>query len=222
MMKRALWPVLVWTITFGQTGFAFSPAPVPAATRPGSGETSALAVAPDDDDFNIGNVWLTAGEDAARCLPETPSPDLSAEEVITGIFRGLQFNNVPEQDSGFLRCYEFMDLACKKLVTGYGNVPEERTLEKFLGYAAQSPKLLPFVGAASIRFGETSRIPKTQTRGEIITMPLRVLPDGKKEERAFMVRLQKQRRPPLAGAYIVTDVIDVATVESISRPLNSE
>ena len=36
----------------------------------------------------------------------------------------------------------------------------------------------------------------------------------------FMVRLQKQRRPPLSGAFLVTDLIDVATVASVARPLN--
>jgi hypothetical protein len=38
----------------------------------------------------------------------------------------------------------------------------------------------------------------------------------------FMVRMQKQRRPPLSGAFLVTDLIDVATVASVARPLNRE
>ena len=190
---------------------------------------------------NIDTLWATAGEAAAASLPTLPSAILSAQEVITAIVRGLQYNDVPEPNAGLVRCYEFMDLQCKKLVTGYGNVPEERTLAKFVHYAATSPKIRPFMEASSIDIGTVSTIPPTQTRGEIATCPIRVRPSAdpvlhdsgfardvplvlgnRIPEQTFMIRLQKQRRPPLAGAYLVTDVIDVATVASISRPLNLE
>lgn len=184
------------------------------------------------------SLWATAGETAALNLPNEPNAKLSAEEVICAIIRGLQYNNVPSENAGLIRCYNFMDLPCKKLVTGYGNVPEERTLEMFLKHAAESPKLKPFMNANSIEFGPHSSILGTPTRGEIVSMPMRVCVaedpfqydsgitrNGlglESPKRTFMIRLQKQRRPPLPGAYLVTDIIDVATVASISRPLNRE
>ena len=192
-------------------------------------------------DCNIDTLWATAGPAAAASLPKLPSAELSAQEVITAIVRGLQYNDVPEARAGLMRCYEFMDLQCRKLVTGYGNVPEERTLEKFIHHAASSPKIWPFIEASSIDVGPVSTIAPTPTRGEIATCPVVVRPSAdpvlhdsgfardfplvlgnRIPEKTFMVRLQKQRRPPLAGAYLVTDVIDVATVASVSRPLNLE
>mmetsp|Transcript_21502 Transcript_21502/g.33137 ORF Transcript_21502/g.33137 Transcript_21502/m.33137 type:complete len:257 (-) Transcript_21502:58-828(-) len=202
-------------------------------------KTSATVLKAHDEECSNSDIWTFAGDVAAKNLPLVPSADLSPEDVITSIIRGLQFNDVPHENSGLERCYAFMDLPCIKLVTGYGNVPEERTLDKFLGYAAQSPKLKPFIGANHVVFGPLSKIPGTNTRGEIATMPIKVRasfsptkhesgmvrktgPIEKGPEQTFMIRLQKQRRPPLAGAYIVTDVIDVASVASISRPLNLE
>jgi len=226
MTKKALRQTLLWTLAFVPSGLAFvpsglvfvsSPYPLtPTSTRP----SILSSVPPDDDAHTVDDLWSTAGADAAKFLPLSPSPSLSAEEVLVAVFRGLQFVDVPDLSAGLVRCYAFMDLACKKLVTGHGNVPEERTLAKFVGHAAHSAKILPFLGADRLAFGETSRIPGTPTRGEIVTMPLRVTPKGKAEEQVFMVRLQKQRRPPLAGAYMVTDLIDVETVWSVSRPLN--
>ena len=55
-----------------------------------------------------------------------------------------------------MRCFHFMTLPCKMLVTGHGNVPEERTLDKFVGYARDSPKLVPFLSQRPrhVQFGE--------------------------------------------------------------------
>jgi hypothetical protein len=173
----------------------------------------------------VAGIWSSRGEIAAKSLPSKPSPDLSVEDVITAIIRGLQFNNVRKENDGLLRCYEFMTLKCIKMVTGHGNVPEERTLDKFLGYAVGSPKLRPFMEATAIEMGRVTRIPKTLTRGEIASMPIQVESTGTKNTRkrqTFMIRLEQQRRPPLAGAYLVTDLFDVASVKSISRPLNRE
>lgn len=194
-----------------------------------------------DDASTLDMLWSTQGAFLAQSLPLEPSSELFPEDVITSLTRGLQYNDIPKVNSGLIRCYEFMDLACKKLVTGHGNVPEERTLEKFLEYAADSPKIAPFMGAASIEYGDLVRIAGTPTRGEIVSMPVRVrasvnnpimydsgfardayLSSGVAEPQTFVVRLQKQRRPPLSGAYVVTDVVDTARVSAIVRPLNLE
>lgn len=160
---------------------------------------------------------------AAQTLPLRPSAELSAEGAITAVVRGLQFNDVPRPDAGLARCFSFMDLACKKLVTGRGNVPEERTLETFVAYARASPKLRPLVGASSVQFGALQRIAGTATRGEIASMALRVRARanplvhasglvrgavGREETvQTFIIRLQKQRA---TGEYLVTDLLDVA------------
>ena len=47
-------------------------------------------------------------------------------------------------------------------------MPEERTLDKFIEYAAKSPKIIPFINAIEIQFGELTTIPGTATRGEVL------------------------------------------------------
>lgn len=181
------------------------------------------------------SVWDSVGEMAARTLPPGPSAELSAESAIYAVIRGLQYNDVPSPDTGLTRCFAFMDLTCKKLVTGHGNVPEQRTLKSFMAYARESPKVRPFLSAKRVQFGEVQRNSGTPTRGEIVSMALQVwapasplvhasglvrgaLGSGETEQ-TFMIRLQKQRA---TGEYLVTDLVDVATVSSVSRQLNNE
>mmetsp|Transcript_23479 Transcript_23479/g.36236 ORF Transcript_23479/g.36236 Transcript_23479/m.36236 type:complete len:422 (+) Transcript_23479:196-1461(+) len=178
------------------------------------------------DQCSTALLWEQAGDMAAFGLPSKPSPDLSAEHVVSAIVRGLQYNDIPTNNTGVVRCYEFMDLMCKKGVTGYGNIPEERTLDFFLPHAMSSPKLRPFIGCESVVMGNVSYIPGTQTRGTIATCPVKVVPTDDPvlhdsgfvrdairlhaPEQTFMFHLQQQRRPPLAGAYIVTNIVNVA------------
>ena len=77
----------------------------------------------DDDDecAVLGDLWSVQGEVLAKNLPFEPSPDLSAEDVIVSLLRGLQHNDVPHVNAGLERCYQYSDLACKKLITGIGN-----------------------------------------------------------------------------------------------------
>ena len=211
---------------------AYSYAPIATATN---GEQR-------EDEGLLQDLWTAKGPVLAQELANEPSAEMSAEDVVVAVLRGLQYPDVPKPDQGLLRCYNFMDLPCKKLVTGYGNVPEERTLEKFLGYARESAKLTPFMGCATLQFGELTLIPATATRGEIACMAVRVRPSVRSKlqfdsgfERTnihpgakfaaphtFMIRLQRQRRPPLSGVFLITDLVDVATVASVARPLNCE
>ena len=128
----------------------------------------------EDKAGNECSVWAEVGALAAANLPMEPASELSEVDILSAIFRGLMYNDVPQPDTGLQRCFAFMTLPCKKLVTGHGNVPEERTLEKFLEYAKSSPKIAPFIGAKDIEFGELSVIAGTATRGAIASMPLRV------------------------------------------------
>jgi hypothetical protein len=111
----------------------------------------------------------------AATLPTTPTAELSAEEVLSAVFRGLQFNNEPLEDTGLRRCFAFMDSSCKHLVTWPAFADgRERSLERFVAAAAKSNKIKPFVGARSVRFGELTRIAGTPTRGEIVTVAVHV------------------------------------------------
>lgn len=104
----------------------------------------------------------------------------------------------------------------------------------------------PFIGAARLDFGEITTIDGTPTRGAIVSCTVRVRAapalaarhasglartaehDGDGGGAAlhpsglpvatFAVRLQQQRRPPLQGAWLVTDLIDAGGVAS-NRPL---
>ena len=60
----------------------------------------------------LGDLWSVQGEVLAKSLPTEPSPDLSAEDVIASLLRGLQFKEVPHVNAGLERCYQFSDLAC--------------------------------------------------------------------------------------------------------------
>mmetsp|Transcript_13166 Transcript_13166/g.18633 ORF Transcript_13166/g.18633 Transcript_13166/m.18633 type:complete len:404 (-) Transcript_13166:292-1503(-) len=170
-------------------------------------------------------LWEQAGDMAAFGLPSTPSADLSAEHVVSAIVRGLQYNDIPTNNTGIVRCFEFMDIMCKKGVTGYGSLPEERTLEFFVPHAIHSAKLRPFIGCETVVMGNVSYIPGTLTRGTIATCPVKVVPRAdpilhdsgfardairlNQPEQTFMFHLQQQRRPPLQGAYTVTDIVNV-------------
>lgn len=203
---------------------------------------SGLSFPSEENLLSVAALWDEAGHVAAKNLPIIPSPALSAEEVVTAIIRGLQYNDQPYQDSGLTRCYEFMDLRCKKMVTGLGNTKEQRTLAKFLKHGKTSPKITPILNAVSIELGDIKRIAGTPTRGEIATTIIHVKSkndkklsnptpkQGLSEEegdddpvRQFVIRLEKQRRPPLQGVYMVTDFFDVASVMyRESRPFEND
>ena len=171
-----------------------------------------------------GDDWATA-ELSARCAPMAPSADLAPEQVLAGVFRGLQFVDVPSENAGLVRAYRFLELSARVAVAGVGRQVENRGEATFVARGHLSPLLQPFIGAARIDFEPLTRIAGTQTRGEIATATARVtaspltatrhpsgipravaLDDGALPVHTFSLRLQKQRRPPLSGAWLVTDV----------------
>ena len=176
----------------------------------------------EEEDFTLSTagIWSMGegGEIAALTLPTLPSPDLSAEEVAMAVIHGLQYNNVPTVNTGLIRCYDFMTPRCKMMVTGHKK--SQKSLDNFIIYCHQSSKMDPFLDpSASIEFGPVTKIPAFACRGEIASMSFKVKnADGNgkanAKEQTFMIRLEKQRGPPATGAYLVTDLFDMASARS--------
>ena len=99
---------------------------------------------------------------------------------------------------------------------GYEKDQTHGELESFIARAADSPQLQPFIASENIEFGEVTRIEGTPTRGAIVCVPARVT--SPENLRMMAIRLEQQRRPPLQGAFLVTEVIDSAMVQS-NRPV---
>lgn len=159
--------------------------------------------------------WAT-GEFAARCAPMEPSADLSPETVASATLRGLQFVDVPHENAGLERAYNFMTPPCRAAVAQ----TEDRELERFVARGLLSPSLQPFVGCSRIDFGELTRIEGTATRGAMASVSARVVAsplaatrhpsgipkrDAALPEHAFVVRLQQDRR---TATWRVTALID--------------
>ena len=178
------------------------------------------------------------GELAARSLPMTPDAELTPETVTLGIFRGLQFNDVPHRNAGLQRLFEFTTLNCRVALSGVGRQVENRPMDVFVEKAAIGP-LQPIIGASKVQFGPVSIMQGTPTRGAMANLNVKAQaapeyalrhPSGHLKNqvapaapfRIFQVRLQQQRGGPLAGAWMVTDIIDLSVVASAHRPLNQE
>lgn len=181
---------------------------------------------------------VVLGELAARSLPMLPDAKLTPETVTLGIFRGLQYNDIPHQNAGLERLFQFTTLNCRVALSGVGRQVENRGLDEFVERAAFGP-IQPTIGASKVQFGPVSIIQGTQTRGAMANLNVRAqaAPQYMLQHRSghlknqltseapytiFQVRLQQQRGGPLAGAWMVTDIIDSAVVLSARRPLNQE
>jgi len=126
------------------------------------------------------NDWPAAGQ-TLREFPSQPHPDLSAEQVAMGCLRCLQMVDLPTEGAGLALIYPFLTWNCIKHIVGENT--ENGTLggmERFCERGALSPVLQTFFGATQINIGTTNgkdggdctRIPGTQTRGEIWILDL--------------------------------------------------
>jgi len=154
-------------------------------------------------------------------LPMRPSPSLSADDVCSACTDGLQQPDEPTLDAGYERLFYFMTYACRKAVTARQGA---ESLANFTKYAELSPAVQPFVRAASMRRSEATIIAGTVHRGEMATVAVDVAidagfrhpsgferqgdSDDGPEILRFGVRLQKERRPPLQGCWLITEILD--------------
>uniref|UniRef100_A0A7S1Z2H3 Tim44-like domain-containing protein n=1 Tax=Trieres chinensis TaxID=1514140 RepID=A0A7S1Z2H3_TRICV len=158
-----------------------------------------------------------------RNFPSKPDPSISPELVAVSCCRSLQFVDHPSPDDGLRRIFPFFTWECRKAVTARrgGDV-----LERFVEHGSLSPALQPFMGATRIEVGEGTLTPKTQTRGDLVSFPVKVhgaavlafqhssglIRDRVGEEPPItdmVMRLEQQRRPPMQGCWLVREVLDV-------------
>ena len=189
--------------------------------RAGAAAMPALFSSHDDDDSV--NDWAQA-ELAMRNFPLEPSPDIEPIDVVNSCLRSLQFVDHPNPSSGLERCFPFFTWECRKVVTARKGGD---TVERFVKYGQLAPALQPFMGATRIEIGEgTYTVSDSPTRGDIISFPVVVrgsmvlafqhcsgmIKDGISTEPPvtnMVVRLERNRRPPMQDCWLVREVLDV-------------
>jgi len=177
----------------------------------------AFAPAPSPD-------WLEA-ELTVHNFPRCPSPDLSAERVAICCLRSLQLVDTPSPSAGLDRIYDFFTWQCRNAVTA--STRDSVSPEAFRERAALSPVLQPIIGATNIKLGESTISPGTSNaRGDIVSYPVTVYvsevlafqhKSGMIRDRVaagpprldIVMRLEKARRPPMEGCWLVREITDV-------------
>lgn len=166
--------------------------------------------------------WVTS-EFTLINLPTEPSPDLSAETVAIACARSLQWVDHPNENDGLKRCFPFFSWECRKVVTARQGGD---TVERFCEYGLLSPALQPLMGAYRIDVGNVTLTPaRPPTRGALASFPIIIQgapvlalqhPSGMNRtgvateppETRMVMRLEKQRRPPLQN-WLVKEVLDI-------------
>lgn len=170
-----------------------------------------------------GNDWMVA-ELTLRNSPTQPSPDLEPEQVLSTCLRSLQFVDHPHPSAGLERVFPFFTWECRKVVTARMGGD---TVERFAEHGALAPALLPFMGATRIVVGEgTVTRSAGPARGDMISFPVKVHgsmalsfrhPSGMMKDGVsltppvtdMVLRLERNRRPPLQDCWLVREVLDV-------------
>ena len=165
-------------------------------------------------------------------LPSTPTPELSPTDVVQALCSGLKHCNTPHPGDGLRRLYHFTTYECRAALTsrkGYKSGPE-----RFVQFAELHT--LPGCRSFEI-VGEPTLIPATMTRGAIASLAVDVVEvllfrhksgferivatddgDGQSSDERlqdgvrtrterYLFQLQQERRPPLAGCWMVTSVL---------------
>jgi hypothetical protein len=172
----------------------------------------------------VSSDWFEA-ELTLRNFPKTPNPDLPAEHVARCCLRSLQFVDHPYPSSGLSRLYPFLTWECIRSITARSKVLDAKT---FCEYGALSPVLQPLMGATRIELDakDCTISPGTKTRGEIVSFHITVYgaevlafqhKSGLIRDRVsqgpprvdMVIRLEQVRRPPLAGSWLVKEIVDV-------------
>ena len=105
---------------------------------------------------------------AALALPINPDPSLSPENVITCLMRGLRWNDIPKQNTGLERCYNFADSMCRAAVGGRSSNAAGVSLENFIAYA-MNPVFSKMVNCAGFETEPINVLPGSETRGALAT-----------------------------------------------------
>jgi hypothetical protein len=166
--------------------------------------------------------WFEA-ELTLRNFPPSPCPTLSPARVATACLRSLQFADYPKEGAGFERVFPFLTWQFLRSVTCKDSID----CESFVKYAPLSPTLQPLFGATRIEIQEEecTIIAATQNRGEIRTLPVTVYGaevlafqhksgmmknsiSSTPPASSLIIRLEQERRPPLSGCWLITDIVN--------------
>uniref|UniRef100_A0A6T8NBT7 Uncharacterized protein n=1 Tax=Hemiselmis andersenii TaxID=464988 RepID=A0A6T8NBT7_HEMAN len=144
-----------------------------------------------------------ADEFAALGLPMEPLVDLSPDDVILALNRGLRFNDVPNNNSGLERCFNFANSMCRAAVGGDGGKTGSHvvSLEQFIKYA-DNPTFGSMCNNQGFEREKVNIIPGTPTRGALATQVVSVTTQ-KGDVRRFLWTLQQERLPPQQGMWLV-------------------
>jgi hypothetical protein len=164
--------------------------------------------------------WMLQNEQ----LPAGPDPTLSPEQVATLVCRSLQWVDYPNESDGLRRIFDFFSFECRKCVTARQG---GSSVDRFIRYGLHSPALLPFMGATRLDFGPVTITPEhAPLRGALASLTVQVtapmvrtvqhasgMPrDGVTTQvpvSCMVLRLEKQRRPPMQHCWLVREVLDV-------------
>lgn len=175
-----------------------------------------------DDNRNDESDWLTS-EFTLLNMPTEPSPELTPETVAIACARSLQWVDHPTPNEGLVRVFPFMTWECRKVVTARKGGD---TVERFCQYGSLSPALQPFMGAYRIDVGNVTMTPaQPPMHGALASFPIVIQgalvlalqhPSGMNRtgiaqppETRMVMRLEKQRRPPLQDCWLVRELLDI-------------
>ncbi|KAJ1620156.1 hypothetical protein T492DRAFT_1079811 [Pavlovales sp. CCMP2436] len=161
---------------------------------------------------------ITSGEMSMRLmqLPQRPTLGIGPADIVETLCLSLQHNSNPAPSAGLRRLFQFCTFECKSALTARQGA---RTIERFVQYA-HSPAILGLVNAPGFSILKLTIISGTETRGDIAVVVVSVdswatdgalttnghaaaAPDSKQ----FRWMLQKERRPPQEGCWLVTEVL---------------
>ena len=157
-------------------------------------------------------------------FPARPSADLTSEKVALSCLRSLQLVDNPSPGAGLDRIFPHLTWQCRSAVTSRGGIDD--TPSKFRERAILSPILQVFMGCSRIELGQPTLSPGTTCRGDIVSYPVGVqgapvhafqhksgmLRDGISAEPPvtdMIIRLERNRRPPYQGCFMIKDIADV-------------
>jgi len=142
-----------------------------------------------------------------ECLLPQPTPELCAEEVVKLCMDSLLMNNDPRPNAGLEICFNFSSDRCRAALGG--------SLQNFIQYAS-NPTFGSMIGARKWKKLSTGPIiPGTNFRGDMQTVMTHVSPATGRERR-FLWTVQRERRPPRQGCWLVHECIFVENAYSLT------
>ena len=162
---------------------------------------------------------------AVLSLPHEPDPDLAPDGVVHAVCRGLQHDDKPEPNTGLSRLYRFSTYELRSALTRRENRVDDSEA-RFVQYA-DSPALIVLLDCHSFELTQPPKIiAGTQTRGALATQIVLVREErgfrwksgyerpadqvGTLTEELYLFTLEQQRRPPLAGCWLIKELLSGA------------